>query len=447
MGIKFIFFSLFFFFSSPVAFSSSVQGEGQFVAREGDSLSFIKDQLLANAIRDVITRELRTMGLSPDAFWGEYERRFEEFFKQTIEELNEKYGVREGESLRPERERAYQDELRQRRLQARVNFGRLNQIVPSYSIQRMSRSTQNPNFRHMSLEAQVDRDLLSRMFYQYTQGQEDRDFKHLFVSTEFHLSQMTWQDTGVMYGKDFIDVVNEHWLKWMNDHLAHVVDSSILSTPEMDEKINNFLRASPELQGAERGGLTQSSDEQILSQSLWLKVRVNLRKIDERAETQVREFEIDGEFLLIDLQTGKLVLAYDFDKIFKTVSMNDPHQLSSDLASMVYRLPMARLDRFSRTANNYTSKKQSFTLEVEHANSINDLFQVSELIAQRGAAVRAQPQVSSLSQNKGKINLTFQGSEEQVLQILRSLHRSSIGNKSIYIPTGDGPVRLELRGS
>ena len=50
--------------------SRYVFGEGRFYAYDDDSLSFVKNQLLSNAFRNVITKEMKSIGLDADLLDG-----------------------------------------------------------------------------------------------------------------------------------------------------------------------------------------------------------------------------------------------------------------------------------------------------------------------------------------------------------------------------------------
>ena len=72
-----------------------IRGDGRFYAMEDDSLAFVKKQLLFNAFKDIISKELKNEGLSPNVFWEKFEEKFDESFEPVQESLTLKYGIEE----------------------------------------------------------------------------------------------------------------------------------------------------------------------------------------------------------------------------------------------------------------------------------------------------------------------------------------------------------------
>jgi hypothetical protein len=67
------------FLSLSLSAATFVDGEGHFFAKDSDSLSFVKKQLLSSAFRNVMTKELDAMGLDSKLFWQQYDKKFEKY--------------------------------------------------------------------------------------------------------------------------------------------------------------------------------------------------------------------------------------------------------------------------------------------------------------------------------------------------------------------------------
>ena len=94
---------------------SYVAGEGHFSSKEGDSLSFIKSQLLYNAFRDVISKELKSMKLDDRKFWRNYEEKFSQQFEPTAKALKKSFSNKKN---RKSKKTTYKSSLRVKRLTA-----------------------------------------------------------------------------------------------------------------------------------------------------------------------------------------------------------------------------------------------------------------------------------------------------------------------------------------
>ena len=141
--------------SSLALANDYIEGEGRFYAGDDDSLAFVKSQLISNAFQDVISKELASMGLDANLFWNKWNARFDSYFTPVQEQLREKYKL--DEQGNGAQKNDYQKALRVKKLELQARYGDLARVVSSYSIKRMTRSTQVPNSRYMSLQAKVDR--------------------------------------------------------------------------------------------------------------------------------------------------------------------------------------------------------------------------------------------------------------------------------------------------
>src|SRR5688572_2944400 len=88
-------------------------GEGHFGAQEGDKPDFVKAQLLYEATKDVVTKEMAAMGFNHELFWQKYNERLNASLKILEDSLKtEKKRIRvppeklaQAQELRKPRER------------------------------------------------------------------------------------------------------------------------------------------------------------------------------------------------------------------------------------------------------------------------------------------------------------------------------------------------------
>lgn len=443
----------------------TIRGEGRFVSRDEDSLDFVKEQLLFNALRDVVDKELSSMGLDSGLFWRELDQRFEKSFENKLNEIREKYGIKTSDDdssvdfsdLSSNQIEAYQKELRQTRLKERVRHARLERLIPSYSIERMSRSSHSPNSRFLALNARVNRELLTSTYYDFTRTAEGRFFSNLFLTTDFSLVQTIWPDLGVNSEGEFVNVINRHWHRWLNENFVSFIDNIIITDDALEEKLSNysetssFLQSSIPQQNVSEDSLDSFIDTSLQTKSeyadsLWLKFTVEISKINDRNQNQQRDFEIRGEFILIDLKTNQVLQYYDFPLESRTFSTYDSHRLSSELASLIYRMPMARLDRLSREFNSITSKKNVVSLNLSDVKTIEDLFLVSNALSSRGIPLRLESKPRSYGGGQGVIDVYFEGTNQDVIDILHSMNMVELeNNRRVILPRSENPFALSLQ--
>ena len=174
-----------------------VSGEGRFFAQDEDSLSFVKKQLLYSAFRDVLSKEMSAIGLDSGTFWTAYDQKFDNYFEPIKQKLKNTYKIVDGEEVSEKQKEAYQKKLRRKKLTLMAKYGRLGRAITSYSIKKMTRSTQMANSRYLNLQAKVNRKLLSSLFRKFTLSSERRRYKKLYLTVNFSLEDMSWVDLGV----------------------------------------------------------------------------------------------------------------------------------------------------------------------------------------------------------------------------------------------------------
>jgi hypothetical protein len=437
-----------------------INGEGRFHAKYDDSLAFIKKQLLYSAFRDVFSKELQSMGLDQELFWRKVDSRFLAYFDPIDEKLRKKYGIDTPRETSSGKDR-YQNASRLKRFTLKAKFGRLAKAVTSYSIQKMSRSTQVANSRYLSLQAKVNRKTINKIYLDFTRDKEARQFRSLFISVNFQLEDMTWNDVGVETENDFTTVVKEHWRRWLEGKLGDHVTAVKVVGGEIEGQLYNYLKIPTEttdtLQAlatsqavaeAEGSSINDSLDmaaNMHLKDSLWLVVNVKISKKGEDSLLKQRDYEVDGEFILVDLKSNSLATHFDFSKEKKTYSYEDAHKLSSNLASLVYRLPMTEFNNLKSKLINLPSKIGRIQLQVSNVNSIQELFHLNQTLTSKGITYQFAPSISSYSNDRGNLSLSFQGSTAQITELLLSLQNERVGlNKRISFPTRKNPFELVL---
>jgi hypothetical protein len=440
------------FLSLSLSAATFVDGEGHFFAKDSDSLSFVKKQLLSSAFRNVMTKELDAMGLDSKLFWQQYDKKFDEYFESIKQSLKEKYKIDDPNTSQVKRGN-YQDAMRTRRLRAKATYGRLQRAIISYSIKKMSRSTQMANSRYLSLSARVDKKMLRNFYFKFTREGESRHFKTLYISADFNLKSMTWLDAGVEVESDFTAVVKEHWRNWLKQNLSSYVDNIEITDVVSEEKLKAYLSL-PEDAGktiAKSEGASDDSEDppavvDEFEDSLWLKLGTTIQNMGSNELLGERKFKVSGDFVLLDLKTNKLVRHFDFITETKSYKTDDKHQLSSSLASLVYRLPMTDFQEFGKTLVNLPPKMKRVTLTVNNVASVQDLIKLKDFLSNKGLAQRFAPSLETYTGKDGRISLGYQGERESVIEVLMRLNNQDIGNKRfMVIESPEDPFVLTIK--
>ena len=415
-----------------------ISGEGRFYAVEDDSVKFIKKQLLSSAYRDIISQEMQAMGLDHEFFWKNYDQKFDDYFAPIQESLKKKYANEEGEVLENRRE-DYQKALRVKRLTLKANFGRLSRVISSYSVKKMSRSTQMANSRYIVVSAKVDRKELTKIFDRFTKVNNVRHFKTLYVGVNFVLNSLSWSDLGVDVETDFTKVVVEHWIR----KLEEVLDASVEQIVFADKAKVETIQA--ELNRPGEGGSSVFSSFQTVDNELWLMGEVMVALGENNTLLEKRGYSFSGGVLLYDLNKKERLGHFDFVPEKTSFSTRDKHQLSSHLASLVYRLPLVFFQDVKKTLSRLRADKQVGLIEVAGVKNLSEAYHFAGLLEKKGVIYGITPQIKKVDIKKTQLLISYNGKKEALSDFLRSLNGQKVGGRyEVKLPDEKNPFSFTM---
>lgn len=430
-----------------------VDGEGRFYAGDDDSLAFVKAQLTNNAFHDVISKELTSMGLDANLFWTKWNARFEAYFQASSEALKKKYGI-DDENVSALKKNEYQKALRVKRLELMARYGELARAISSYSIKRMTRSTQVPNSRFMSLQAKVDRRTLNSIYFDFVRDGESRHFSNVYITGRFTLEGGTWSDVGVAVEKDFTNVVLDHWQKWMSENFKDRASNFIITDESMEQSLQESLKQ-PLMTSVQLANVSskEGSDESTglfsgsnsAANGLWLQLNFKLKKIDEDELLSQRTFLIEGNALLLDLKFRRPLMANDYPYITQDYSTADLTAMSSALASFIYRLPITDLKAVTRDLSRMSSGERLATLTLEGAPHIGVAQTFITNVVDKGLSQQLSATLKEATPTVTGYYLNFNGESEKLVGLLRSFNNSDLpGDLMVTLPDENNPFHFKI---
>lgn len=427
---------------SSAASGGHIDGEGRFYSLEDDSLTFVKKVLLYNAFKDVIGKELKNIGLDDALFWQKYDEKFDDYFLPIQEKLKTDYGIKEGEEISAKKRDEFEKALREKKLSLKSRFGRISQVISSYSIKKMSRATQSAQSRYMNIAAKVNRQELSDLYFSYTRSNDFKSYKNVFVTVDYKLEDMSWLDLGVEVESDFTGVISEHWKNILTTQLSGVVGNIIISDSSMREKLDNYLKIPSEatmafnkdkrsIQENSTMGILNMDDE--LKQSLWLKVRVGIKKIGDSALTKKRTFSFDGDFVMQDLTTKKIVSFYDFIPEKTSFSFENAHDLSSNSASLVYRLPMNEFKELKKNLSALGGNRKKIKLDLKGFRSVAEVDSFAKYLETKGITLGVETKLISLGKESSVLQVEFRGENDPMVSLLKALNKVDLNDSRMMM--------------
>ena len=129
--------------------ATSIIGEGRFRSTNNDSHEFIKKQLIFEGIKDMVSKKLESLNLNKEIFWMKYSEGLNSQLSKIEENLKSKYNFQELDDAR-KKERII-EQIRERQLVYERGYLGLDKLLKKFSIRKISRSQQNPNYRYIKL--------------------------------------------------------------------------------------------------------------------------------------------------------------------------------------------------------------------------------------------------------------------------------------------------------
>jgi hypothetical protein len=441
---------------------STVEGDGRFYSRDDDSLSFIKQQLLTNAFRDIFTKEMKEMGLDSDQFWRNYEEKFQQYFENVKTGLMAKHEVTEETA---EKNADYQKALRHERLRLKARYGRISRAIMQHSIKKMSRSPQVPNSRYISVKAKVNRRELHKIYLSFTGNEENKHYSTLYISSDFTLVDTTWSEIGIEVETDFTDVLRNNWKDQITAAMTNKVDKVIFVDSAQTNELKKFSGLSLEIvkqvkmQSDENSMAAESTSKDNVREvtdaismsndyasSIWLKINFKIKKIRENENAQKRTFEVSGDLFLQDLSSQKVVFFTDFDEFQNSYSYEDPKVMSNGLANAIYQVPLGSFKSFPRSLESAKTSLKRVTLEVSEYTNMSDLVNLTKFLSDKGVTKQFSPMIKSFDAKNAKILLEYSGEDQDMVTMLKSLSGMNIDQTSqLYFPSADNPFQVVVK--
>lgn len=395
-----------------------VLGEGRFYAAEDDSLSFVKKQVIHQGFLDVISKELEAMGLNKDLFWQKYGEKFNDRFGPVEKNLKTKYKIETGEATKNQKE-LYTKQLRLKKLKMKSKHGNLQRIIQSYSIVRYTRSQQDPRSRYVRLEAKVNRNLLSKIYYNYVRGKRSSDYGSLFLNIKYNLPGTSFTDLGVEKGKDFTDEVNGHWLKWFSDNKpANIANIEVLNEDKLN-RIQQYFKLPYERM--------LSEIPELFVNSLYLEIVINIEKIGENQKFKEYEFQFSGGGYLLDLQSNKILSTLNIETENKKYRHLEYNKLSSVLANHVYRMPLSKLTNLKGKIKDIPPLNSIHRVSLYDFHNMGEVDVLIDLIRSKGIKHSVDAKLESMGTNRAELVVFMDGELADLKSLLSGLKAAKKG--------------------
>ena len=399
---------------------SFVDGEGHFFTQEGDGQSFLKKQLLYSSFRDVLTKEMKNLKLDATNFWIQYDKHFNDHFTQVKENLLKKFYEKNKDQTKLQLKQLRKN-IRIREKTARAKFGNIGQAIGQYSIKQMKRISASSSVYYIKIQAKVNQKILNNIYLKFTETNENRVFKKLYLDLNFSIGKMHWKNIGVKDGDHAKTLIVNYWKREILRYTENLVDEVAFVDSFIKENLNKYSEMffkNYNTYGNVGKGIT-AFEESEFSSSLLIKVKIRIAKSYDLPFFNKSMYKIYGNYILVDLGTNKVVDTMDFPVIEK--SFNTALSLGSNVISYISSLPIKKIRGLFKTLSKIPPTKDHIVLDVSPYYNINNVLIFLKLLTNKGVRYRLNAEIYNYSINNVKIILEYLASLEDIKKMILRL--------------------------
>ncbi len=422
-------------FSGEEAHAKSryITGSGHFISHDEDGLKFIKEQVLYNAFREVVSQELGKLGFDADNFWHNYDLKFEEYFQVVREKIEDNYlkGLKLTRDDLPTLDEIKKNELlkllRKTRLNRRRKYRSLGKTIRKWMVTKsLKKSVNNPKYWSITLKALVNKRILYRIHKKIVGKSEDSEYKNLYLTTDFSLKNMDWGDFQVAAKTTFVDSINKSWLTWFKSNPIGNVEKVDLAGEELKSQLKKHI-SSPfdRLQGADAK----------IKNSLWLKINFDVEKLEENELLNSKKLSYAGGIILFDLKNNRIIFNRELKKSVETYNLTEIGNLKSIVMNHLYRAPLEIFADIRRPVSELSANMSIQKIDLDSFSNIMEVYHFIDLLRNRGVRYNISAALRSYHTKKVVLSVNYLASEEKFKKFLLSLKnkRLKTGNMIKFI--------------
>lgn len=432
-----------FLLTFSIAHADFTKGRAKFLSRADDSLSLVKKQLVYLATRELINKELEGMGLQSELFWKRYDEELEEEKKLLRENYEEKYGMNSGTPSRKKRlnfEKVY----REKSLELEREFGNITQVLESYKVSGVSRSSKNPLLRYINMEGRVNRLLLKNLYFKFFKNNDDSTaISNIYWRTEINLTQGDWEKLGVSSKETILTAINNSLLKKLSTQVDLQIDKILFSDDLIEKKIQSYVARMSKGEAIQDDASDNPEerdsivDDYEFSRSSHILFTANLDIKEVNKNLGELKLEISHKVSFVNLFHFEPILITNYQSSNLTLKQGEDQNIPSQLASFIHGRFVSYLNPIKSALTELSSSGSYSTIELKNVQSIKDVIEFQDLLRKKGVSLRLDSIIKEMTVDSCQLSLRYVGKEDTLRQILQSLSGSPIENDKIVKVEGD----------
>jgi hypothetical protein len=398
--------------SGSFAANKFLKGDGKFIATDDDSHQFITKQLTHEAFRSIITKKLKTLGLSSDLFWQKISDGLELRYAEIDTQLRLKYKMDETPSK--SQKTTYKRIFRAKKLKLRRTYGKISNVISRYAVNKISRSQKNKHYRYIKLEGEVNTASLNRLYYKFVRGSKSSDYGSIFLDVDFVLDGVSYSELNIENENDFEDVVIKSWLDWFSKNKPGNIANIEILGEDKKSKLVEYMKLPSEAM------LTNIPE--FCVNSLLLKVEVKITKTMFDKTLNRFDFKYEGSAFLKDLQTNLNINTFNLSPEMKSYLVTQEVNLANVLANHVYKLALGSFPKMISSIKNLAPISSIQRVSVLNYSNMENLNYLLDQIRSKGIKYSIKAEIENISNERAEFVLYFDGEIAEVKTMLSGLN-------------------------
>lgn len=343
---------------------------------------------LLNGMRQAVTAELVKQELDSDAFWKKIE---EKNFSDT-DEINffrpyfNRFNIVMNKPATPapvEAAKAPTDP---------ADPGLLQTPAPSAK----PAPAQDP-YQRATFSYEFDELKIKSLFSEALTNLPDVSIKTFYIIPDISITQeMSWMDVGVTKKENFSGVIIESWKKWAEAQFKNFTNIVVLEKDFTEKPAN------------------------MNAESVTLKWTSSIKKSEVFQDRKSARFEIGAQYVLVNTKTNQSLQAFDFPVQKREVTVSNPKDLSSNLASLIYNLLNSQTVKLTSALelNRASSTLSIVEVKVTGKHGLYDITQINTYLGERFKEYAMTSELKSYSTDSSMVSIKSTMNPEALYSLL-----------------------------
>lgn len=398
-----------FFLLSSVCFAQIETEKTVVVEQTFASAEAAKPALLHEAVLEGLKQHASELGIDFATFEGKLKEKFNLWFEDfKTRSLSEKFGKNFAAELSEEQKKEFLTGLEARRSAEFLNFAKLGSLVDNYAFKTVEKNPTPPETWKGTVVLNLNRPKVERM-YSRLQTDSSKVYQKIFIVNEMNLLNLTWQDLGLESEGVFTEPLLTSWNKWFQSNQPSNVEEVVSCTRKCLDDFSKW-------QALKQGEGMQVPHE--LSNSIWVRVSFNLRKVLYKEEIREWHFVWDGSVLVLDSNTKKIISSTTMNPEKKVWRGLDQKSLNSKLASSLYRSPLEAFTTTVKKVQDLPRLNRLNRLIITGHQKLDDVLLLIDQLKKTGTKINFEVQLDTFSQKEAQVLCFYQGEEKSFTDLL-----------------------------